>query len=353
MDDVSSAEHEDVGLSSDGSARAGMSRRTKVAIGVITVTILAVEVILGRPFLASALDHLRAPRWGLLCLVVLAEAASMGLFARMQRRLLRAAGTDVQLQQALALAYAAHSLSISLPGGPVFSTAFNFKHMQRFGASAAIASWCVALSGILSTAALAMIGLLAAFLASGSGGAGAPVESIVSVLAIAAVVRVIAQRPQWLARPAIILLNLGYRILRRSADAGRERIESFVAQLSLVQMRGSDLRVATSWAIGNWALDAVGFSLACLAVNAHHLSVSQLIIAYAGGMAASTIPLVPGGLGIVDGALVLGLVAGRTPADDAIAAVVVYRLISWALVASVGWVLWWFIRKGTRAAPPT
>ncbi|HEX3781671.1 MAG TPA: YbhN family protein [Pseudonocardiaceae bacterium] len=355
MDAVSSAEPgaepEDVELSAGRPVRTGMSRRTKVVIGVITAAILIVELSLGWPYLASALDHLRTPRWGMLSLVVLAESISMGMFARMQRRLLHAAGTDVQIQQALALAYAAHSLSISLPGGPVFSTAFNFEHMQRFGASAAIASWCVALSSILSTAALAMIGLLAAFLASGSGGAGAPVESIVSVLAIAAVVRVIAQRPQWLARPAIFGINLVYRVLRKPVEQGRQWVESFVAQLSSVHMRSSDLRIATSWAIGNWALDAVGFGLSCLAVDAHHLSVSQLIIAYAAGMAASTIPLVPGGLGVVDGALILGLVAGRTPADDAIAAVVVYRLISWVLVASVGWVLWWFLRKSTRTEP--
>lgn len=322
-----------------------LSTRMRVIIGVVTAAILIVELVLGWPFLASALDHLRTPRWGLVVLAIVAESASMGMFARMQRRLLHAAGTEVQLQHAIALAYAAHSLSISLPGGPVFSTAFNYKHMQRFGASAAIASWCVALSGILSTAALAVIGVVAAFLAGGTGGAGSPVEAIVSVVLVAGLVRVIAQRPQWLARPAIWLLNLVNRVLRRPMRNGRAWVEAFVAQLSLVRMRGSDLRVAAGWAIGNWVLDAVGFSLCCLAVGAHHLSVSQLIIAYAAGMAASTIPLVPGGLGVVDGALILGLVAGRTPVDDAIAAVVVYRLISWALVASVGWVLWWFLRK--------
>lgn len=326
-----------------------LSTRMRVVIGVVTAVILVVELVLSRPFLASAVDHLRTPRWGLVALAIAAELVSMGMFARMQRRLLHAAGTEVQLQHALALAYAAHSLSITLPGGPVFSTAFNFKHMRRFGASAAIASWCVALSGILSTAALAVIGVVAAFLAGGTGGVSSPVGAIVSVVLVAGVVRVIAQRPQWLARPAIWLLNLANRVLRKPMRNGREWVEAFIAQLSLVRMRGWDLRVAGVWAIGNWVLDAIGFSLSCLAVGAQHLSVSSLIIAYAAGMAASTIPLVPGGLGVVDGALILGLVAGRTPADDAIAAVVVYRLISWALVATVGWVVWWFLRKNPRA----
>src|SRR5205807_4026436 len=78
--------------------RRGLSTRARVAIGVVTAAILIVELVLGWPFLASALDHLRTPRWGLVVLAIVAESASMGMFARMQRRLLHAAGTEVQLQ---------------------------------------------------------------------------------------------------------------------------------------------------------------------------------------------------------------------------------------------------------------
>ena len=46
-----------------------------------------------------------------------------------------------------------HDPEATLPGGPVFSTTFNFQQMRRFGASPAVASWCIALSGTLSTGA--------------------------------------------------------------------------------------------------------------------------------------------------------------------------------------------------------
>ena len=49
------------------------------------------------------------------------------------------AGTKVSIRKHVATAYAAHSLSATLPGGPVFSTTFNFQQMRRFGASAAVA----------------------------------------------------------------------------------------------------------------------------------------------------------------------------------------------------------------------
>ena len=44
-----------------------------------------------------------------------------------------------------------------VPGGPAFSTRLNYRQMRRFGATPAIASWCIALSGILSAIALAVV----------------------------------------------------------------------------------------------------------------------------------------------------------------------------------------------------
>jgi uncharacterized membrane protein YbhN (UPF0104 family) len=60
-------------------------------------------------------------------------------------------------------------------------------------------------------------------------------------------------------------------------------------------------------AVANWLLDAACLWMCCTAVGADGLTATQLVIAYCAGMAAAS---VPGGLGIVDGALVLGLVAG-------------------------------------------
>src|ERR671938_359815 len=51
-------------------------------------------------------------RW--LAVVVVAEAASMAAFARLQRRLLRAGGVRMSLGRALAVTYAANALSTTL-----------------------------------------------------------------------------------------------------------------------------------------------------------------------------------------------------------------------------------------------
>ena len=75
----------------------------------------------------------------------------------------------------------------------------------------------------------------------------------------------------------------------------------------------------------------------------------SLVIAYCAGMAAASVPIVPGGLGVVDAALVLGLVAGGLSGALAVAAVVLYRLISFGFIIGLGWLVWLGLRYRYRA----
>lgn len=320
-------------------------RRLKIVATALAVALLAGELWYGAPSLAAALAHLRSPDWPLLGLAVAADLASMGLFARMQRRLLRAAGTLVPIQRAVALAYAAHSLSVTLPGGPVFSTAFNFSQMRRFGASPAVASWAVAVSGTLSTGTLILIGAVGGVLTRSGHGWLALVADLAVAIGLAVALRTFVQHPNWLLWLCGKVLNGFARVTGRSVERGTQLVSGAVEQLSVIRMSTRDMRVAMGFAAGNWVLDAVCFGLCCLAAGTRGLSVAQVFIAYTAGMAAASVPLVPGGLGVVDGALTLGLTAGGTPTDDAIAGVILYRLISLVLVIGVGWVLWLVLHR--------
>jgi hypothetical protein len=288
-----------------------------------------------------------------LALALLAEAASMAMYARMQRRLLRAAGTAIPLSQAVGLAYAAHSLSVTLPGGPAFSSAFNFQQMRRFGATSAVASWATAMSGVLSMAALAAVGALAAALAERSDGPTAVLSTVLPALAIGLFAQVLAQRPQWLLHPAVAGLGLFNRLLRRPPERGQEAVRRFLEQLATVHVRRRDRLAASGFALANWAFDGLGFALACFAAGLHGNGIApdHLVVAYAAGMAASTISLIPGGLGVVDGALVLGLVAGGVHTRRAIGAVVLYRLISLGVIGAVGWLVWLTLRIRDKPTP--
>jgi uncharacterized membrane protein YbhN (UPF0104 family) len=322
-------------------------RRPPVVVAII-VAILAVELILGWSALGEALAQLRAPRWNWVTFALLAEIASMGMYARMQRALLRGAGTKVPIRKHVATAYAAHSLSATLPGGPVFSTTFNFQQMRRFGASPAVASWCIALSGVLSAGALVVIGAVGGILTRSAGSWRTLVVYGVGAIVLAIAVRAVAQHPEWLNRPARALLGGVNRIRRRAPEHGQDRLASFVEQLRSIRVRPASFAIAIALAVANWLLDALCLWMCCVAVGATDLNPTKLVIAYCAGMAAASVPIVPGGLGVVDAALILGLVAGGLTTSSAVAAVVLYRLISFGFIIGAGWLVWLAIRYRRR-----
>src|SRR5687768_2144833 len=73
-------------------------RRGPVVAGFV-VLILGAELILGWSALSGALAQLRAPQWNWVAAAVAAELISMGAYARMQRALLRGAGTRISLRR--------------------------------------------------------------------------------------------------------------------------------------------------------------------------------------------------------------------------------------------------------------
>jgi uncharacterized membrane protein YbhN (UPF0104 family) len=319
-------------------------------VAAAVLAVLAVELVFGWRSLLEALGQLRTPHWNWVAGALVAEIASMGSYARMQRALLRGAGTKVGIRRHVALAYAAHSLSATLPGGPLFSTTFNFQHLRRFGASSAVASWCIALSGVLSAGALVIIGAVFGILTRSTGSWHTLLFYMGGALLVAVGVRLVAQHPEWLIRPAQLLLGLVNRVRHRPVDTGQAGLTSFIDQLRSVRMRPAELTYAILLAVANWLLDALCLWMCCIALDAEGIHPSQLVIAYCAGMAAASVPIVPGGLGVVDGALVLGLVAGGLTTGSAVAAVVLYRLISFVFVIGTGWLVWLVMRS--RAGTP-
>jgi uncharacterized membrane protein YbhN (UPF0104 family) len=323
-------------------------RRLLRLIGVAAVIFLfGVELMLGWSSLATALRQLRAPHLGWLALATVAELAAMNAYGRMQRQLLRSAGVRAPLIEHLRLAYAAHSLSATLPGGPAFSTRFNYQQMRRFGASPAVASWCIALSGILSACALAAVTLVSALAAGGvthwQHQAGLLVAGVLLTLGV----RRVARDPETV-RPLIRLVN---RLRRRPETDGDDRIRGFLEQMRAARLRPGHGVAAALFALSNWFLDAICLWLCFRAVGVTPAGLPEVLLAFCAAMAAGTITIVPGGLGIIDSALILGLIAGGVPTSAAVAAVVLYRLISFGFIMAIGWLSWLRIRRQSTPTP--
>jgi putative heme transporter len=299
---------------------------------------------MGWPALASALSQLRAPQPGWLVAALIAELAAMSVYARMQRRLLCSAGVRVTRRRLMALTFAAHSLNETLPGGPAFSTQLNYQQMRRYGATPAVAAWCIVLSGILSTAALAVITAAGAIAGHGT----PPWLSLLGLMAVSLVVtagiRRVSRRPEALL-PLLDVLN---RLRRRPADEGLEKTRALLGQLHAARLTPVNAVAAAVYALLNWLLDAGCLWLCLDAVTDRAISPSRLLLAFCAGMAAGTVTIVPGGLGVIDNAVILGLIGSGVDSPAAIAAVVLYRLITLGFVIGAGWITWLVIRQRSK-----
>jgi hypothetical protein len=112
-----------------------------------------------------------------------------------------------------------------------------------------------------------------------------------------------------------------------------------VGQLGSVRPGARDWTVAVVYGLGNWVLDVACLAASAAALGVRGVSLPLLLIAYPAGMAASSISLLPGGIGVVDTTMVLAMVAGGIPAAAALPAVLLFRLISLVAVVAAGWLI--------------
>jgi pimeloyl-ACP methyl ester carboxylesterase len=102
--------------------------------------------------------------------------------------------------------------------------------------------------------------------------------------------------------------------------------------------------MATGLALANWLADAAVLAVSIRATGAT-VPWHDLLLAYGAGIAAQSLNITPGGLGVAEGSLSLALVATGLGASRALAAVLLYRLASFWLVALAGWLVVFWLRR--------
>jgi uncharacterized membrane protein YbhN (UPF0104 family) len=313
------------------------SRWRRGVLGGGAVALIAFEVVESGPSLSDAFGAVLTAQPGWLAVALVAAAASMSMFARGRRRLLRAAGVHVPVRSSVAAVYVANALHTTLPGGAAFSTAYTYRWMRSWGASLPAATWTLASGGVVASASLAAVGVLGSLLIGSGPGWLSLALATAGIIAVTLVVRHLGRSPSTALAIGRWLVRRVDALRRRPRAAGLDIVEQTFAQLREVRPTGRDWLIATVFALANWAFD-IGCLAACAAaLGVHGLSLALLLLTYTAGMAASSLSLLPGGLGVVDAALVLTLVAGGIPAAAALPAVLLYRLISLGGVVAVGW----------------
>ncbi|WP_099021446.1 lysylphosphatidylglycerol synthase transmembrane domain-containing protein [Mycolicibacterium palauense] len=321
-----------------------------VVLGVVLV-VLSVEATLVWDQLAKAWRSLLSANWWWVLAAVAAAMLSMHSFAQIQRELLKAAGVRVRQWRSEAAFYAGNALSTTLPGGPVLSATFIYRQQRIWGASPVVASWQLVMSGALQVVGLALIGLGGAFLLGAKNNPFSLLFTLGGFVLLLLLAQAVASRPDLLDGIGVRVLSWINQVRGKPTDTWLDKWREILAQLESVSLTRRQLGIAFGWSLFNWITD-----VACLAFAAYAAggapSLAGLTVAYAAARAVGSIPLMPGGLLVVEAVLVPGLVSSGMSLPAAISAMLIYRLVSWIFIAAIGWVVFFFMfRTESRVDP--
>ncbi|MGH9102610.1 MAG: lysylphosphatidylglycerol synthase transmembrane domain-containing protein [Acidimicrobiales bacterium] len=296
-------------------------------------------------------------RWEWVLLACAAELASMVIFARLQRWLLRVGGVDLDLWPMVEITLAGNALAVSLPGGAAWSAGFAFEQLRRRGASRALSVWVVLVAGALSSFALFVVLVVGVELAGGRGPARdfRVAGAVLAAIPIAAGMLGLAAWRSAAVRSALGSAgSWGARHLPKGETIGR-LLRSAWEHVTIVRPTVFDWAASGGMAVTNWLYDG-----GCLVASMYAVGASVpwpgVLVAYGVAQVGASLPITPGGLGIVEGSLSYALILYGVPVKDAVASVLLYRIISFWSLVPVGWGAWGVLelagRRGRSSARP-
>ena len=275
---------------------------------------------------------------------VLISAATVALalfaMAEVMRLLLRAADVRLATRRSTnSLVLAANAWSVSVPGGVAFSTALQVRRQLQWGATPVIVSWFILLSGALSFLGLAVLAIGTLFFLGGA----APVRLVAAGAAVLGATGLLwwfSRNTALIEGVAMPVLRAVNKIRRKPADADEDRVRDTIRQLTSVELRPGRMILAFGWSLLNWIADVACLYAAMRAVGADDVSINTILMAFVFSKVAGFIQATPGGVGPVEAVLTGTLVAAGMVGTDAVATVLIYRLVSFILPAIVGWIIY-------------
>lgn len=309
-----------------------------VAIAVLLGFLLALVASNG-DYLRDGLQHVAdANPWFVLAACGVA-VLSMFCQAEVMVVLLRATGVQVPRGRANLLGWEANAWSASLPGGPAVSAAMIFREQTRWGASSVIASWYLVVSGVLAGAGMALLALPAVFFYGAKIQPSTIAFSLLGLVATLWFVSWLAHNPQRVETAALAVVRWINRVTKADPDRWVDAVRSLTSQLSAVDVPLSRVGLALGWSIANWITEMACLWLCIRAVGGEP-AIAGVALAFLGAKLIGQVQVTPGGLGPVDVALTSMLVPlAELPMNQVLAAVIIFRLISFAGVTAVGWIL--------------
>jgi hypothetical protein len=307
--------------------------------------------------LLTALDTLTSVSVGWAALALAAEAVSYLARGAAQDVVLRRAGLRLGPLVHGAAVMAGDAAAYCLPFGFAASGVVMVGVLRRRRVTAAVAGWMFAVSSVFYVGAVGVLTIVAVQVA----GDADPVPGLRPATLTLLGVLVAAGLGYGLLRQNAVRRALSRPLARRSGRAEgpgttegagararflagpRARVDGWLAQLTSVRLSWS----AAAWAFGlmllSWVTDIAVLAIAYPALGADP-PWAGLLLAYCAGQVAASVPVTPGGIGVVEGSLTLALVAFGGSAAITLAAVLLYRIITYWACIPLGALSWLALR---------
>ena len=277
---------------------------------------------------------LRHARPAFLAAAIVAQAASLGCYAQLYRRVLAALGARIRFRLAADVILATFFVSHLTPFGSANGTLVNASALESEGVTAATTGEAIGLTSLMSTVALIVLfgtGFVATsgrhvsyqYLVIAGIALVLVVAALAAVLAVGSHPAIAGRAGRWAATVA--------RHVRPSIDPAKVALSSSrLASLARSALTGRAFAASFGWASADLLFDLLSFDLVFLALR-YQPGFGPLAVAYAAANIASAIPLTPGGLGVVEVTLVAVTVGFGAPRSTAVLAVLGYRIVNYWL----------------------
>ena len=318
---------------------------------IAPVVVLAVLLFAFRnelDFLGDAFTALRHANPAPIFAAVVTSLLAIVAMAAVMRILLIDDGIRATLSNCTAITLASNAWSTSIPGGPALSAWLTYRVHRSWGASTGRCGWFFVISGALSTVWMVVIGIAAVIFLGARLSVWALVGSLVVALVAIGLVFWAAFNPHVLTRWARVL-----------PPAIELRVLTVINQLSAIRMTVSEFVAAATFSLLNqlfdvatlyfsvWAVTAAsGLSAPGFTAGPDETTIQGVALAFIMTKLAGAAQITLGGVGTVEPVATASLVASGLTLVHATAATLVYRIISFAFITLIGWVIYVLVYAG-------
>jgi uncharacterized protein (TIRG00374 family) len=308
----------------------------RIVVGFALVALAVYELFGKRGELSGFTTIFETFDWWWLLPAIALEIASYLCFTQMQYELFGAGHLRPPWRPLFKLSIASQAITNSLPIGNAVASVYGFRWFRRFGADTTLSIWALAGTLVAASVSLSLLAIVGLALATEQGASFDLVPVLIGTFAIMLFIGSLFVYERPLHAVVTGVLRVSVALTKRPHGDTHEQIRRIMAWMTAVRLSWGQIGRIVFWGTANWLFDCACFAIMFVAIDAP-IPWTGLLLAYGAGQLAATLPITPGGLGVVEGSITVALVAFGGAESSTAEAVLLYRLVSFWFILALGW----------------